>query len=184
MGVFVSFRGVFDGEHRQVVALFLFAHKLAHLAVHLFDDVFWSGLCCIGQHLFDAGDAELLVRHVLGLGQSVGVEEYGGVFLEHGLLRLELEVVEQSEGDVRNHRQGRNPLVGRLVENIGDVVTCIAIAEQSGGQVKYADEEGDEDVLLVAFARSGVQRLHDVGGVGLMHRGHAEHGVHFCHDDG
>ena len=152
MGVFVSLWRVLDGEHRQVIALFLLIHELVHLTAHHVDHFLGSSLCGLCKNLFDSADAELLVGNVFGLGQSIGVEEDRGVFIQNCLLRLEFEVFEQANGNIRYHGQGSDLLVAIRLENVRYVVAGIAVAEPSGRQVKHTDEEGDEDVFLVAFA--------------------------------
>ena len=122
-----------------------------YLLVHPLNHLFGRIIAVTGQRLLYALDAKLLVGGILGLGQSVGVEEDGGVFLDDGLLHLEFKFGEQAYWDVRNDGQGHWLRRG-VGDEVGNVMTGVAVAEPSGGQIEHADEEGDEDVLLVAIA--------------------------------
>ena len=150
---------VFDGEHREIVALLGVADELVDSVGHRANQRLWRGV------LFGLGGedgrhtilSELVVSSVFGLGQSVGIEEDGRAGRHHRFLFHELPVREGAYGQVR--------LDGEAVAlDVRRIMAAVAVRQSAGSQVEGADEEGDEHVVVVALADVGVHGLDDLSG--------------------
>ena len=114
-------------QHRQVVALLGIAHKgvdgLVHLLHHGGGTVVARNQQTLGNTP-DALVAKLGVADVLGLVESVGEEENGGVPVDEDFLLRELPVGLDADGQVRVSGQH----VDTATDEQGRVVTGIAVA--------------------------------------------------------
>ena len=108
--------------------------------------------------------------HVHRLGQAVGVEQQCRLGGQLDFLLNINEVPKESDRQVGIHGQRLHVLVNQQ----GSIMTCIAIAQTSSGQVKHTDEHRDEHVGLVSLARSLVNRLNHSLGTALVQSQRAE----------
>ena len=117
---------------------------------------------------------------VLSLCQSVGVEEEGGTLLYCCLLQGEVEFREYADGKIRCHWE-------RLFVNHRRLVSGIRIEQLPSLEVKHANEEGDEHVVVVITSHRVVYLGNDALWSRFMFRHHTEgrnrHSHHKCRRD-
>ena len=92
--------------------------------------------------------AEEFFPGVLGLGQSVGVQEQGRARRDHEFLLGVTHLFVDADRAVRSHIDLPDALFG---QQQGCIVPGVAIAQQAGGQVQRSDEEGNEHIALVVL---------------------------------
>ena len=170
---------VLDGQHGEIVALLGVADKGADGPAHAGDEVCGSvGGRMLAGHVDDAVQSEQFVVDVLGLVQSVGVEEYGGLWCDGHLLLRELPAGHDAEWQVG--------VDGQLTDGVGNhqrrVVAGVAVVQQTVVQIEHADKGGDEHVGLVAFGQRVVEGYHNMVGLGGVSRDVAEERPCDSHD--
>lgn len=127
-------------QHGEVITLFGIAHEISNRLGHLLNESAWLGRCCL-QYFFNPFLAKHLALGILGLIQTVGIEEECGAWCErclllrkrpvrHGSYR-QIPLLSLEQRELRNH--------DRLF------VACIAVAQPSGIKVEHPSEEGDKD---------------------------------------
>ena len=98
--------------------------------------------------------AELGVVTVLGLVQSVGIEEQRAAFDGINLLTLVDQTGNDADGDVRANLE--HLTVQLAAANDGRVVAGIAIAQAAADKVDQSDEQRDKHVRGILVARQSV----------------------------
>ena len=114
---------------------------------------------CSGK-LHDALVAKLRVIDVLGFVQTVCEEEDGRRLLQRDLLLLEIEVGDDTDGQVTVAGQQGDA----AVHEQRSVVTGIAVAQLTRLQVECAHEECHEHIGVVALRLCLIQGIHDACG--------------------
>ncbi len=97
---------------------------------------------------------ELLLLWVLGLVQTIGVDEEGTALDGVDALALVFESGPQANGGTGNHLQ--EIAVTLAATDDGGIMTGIAEVEVTGGEVDESEEERDEHTALVVVARECV----------------------------
>ena len=94
---------------------------------------------------------------VLGLGESVGIEEERDAIHRWIFLSLEVEAVEESGRDVRHELHERG--LALAVDDDGRIMSGIAEGEMTRLEVDDTHEESDEHTALVALAHRVVDAV-------------------------
>ena len=144
-----------ESQHGQVVVLFRLTGKVLHAPLQCTDDV----LCRQFLHAFEGRQQTFhgvqLLRRVLRLGQSVGVEQQEAAVIQTSGLRHVVEVLEYTYRYIGQAGQQAR-LLPRLQEHRG-IVPRIAVIQFAGCRVEHSDEQGDEHVRLVVVRHRTVQ---------------------------
>ena len=111
---------------------------------------------------------------ILGLRQSVGIEEQRTVGSNLRFLEGILIVFENANGQIRYYFKS-------VIIDEWCIVTGITIAQTSCRQVEHANEQGDKHIRTVALAGGLVNCLHDTRRVIFVGRGHTEQRVYDSH---
>ena len=86
--------------------------------------------------------------NVFGLGQTVCIEEYCGVRVNHGLLDAELPSGHDSDRKVGIDGKHSGTCVSY---QHGCVMTGVGVMKPSGGKIQRTDEQGYEHVRFVVL---------------------------------
>ena len=109
-------------------------------------------------HIPDTQVAKLCMLIVLGLVQSVGKEENGGLRVDAHLLLCVFVACHNANRQVGLTRQGADV----APHEQRSIVTGIAVTQQTRFQVEHTDKYGDKHICLVAFRHGIVQCSHNL----------------------
>ena len=152
-------------EHGEVVALLRITHELCDGGAHGSDE-FLRVVASSLRRLHHPIHFELLVVDVLGLVQTVSIEEEGGTAFQLYLLTAEFPFRENTCRDVRIAWQQTDLAVCQQQRL---VVAGIAVVHVARFQINHTHEEGNEHAGLVVVAQRIVDAHHHLlrlGGVG------------------
>lgn len=143
-----------NGEHGEVVTLLGIAYELVHGIGHSLNQLLWRAIE-ICDDVGDALHAEKFVGSILGLRQSVSIEEEGRVGCYHGFLFGECHVGHRTNRKIRIAGQQ-----GSI--DVRSVVTGVTVAQVTCGQIEHANKQCDEHIIVVALADVHIHGLHDM----------------------